>query len=308
MADYIFHHYPPSPVAEKVRKAFGIKGVSWVSVEESRLPPRPELFAMTGGYRRIPVLQIGAELYCDSQCILRELEERIPEPTLFPVGIGGMPFGLSRWIDGEFFVLALKAVLAPAAERLPPDFVADRARLYLGAGYDMAKEAADMPHILSQLRAKLGWIDARFTAGARFILGDQAGMPDLLCWYIVWFLKERYQDAAVLLDEFPALMAWAERMDAIGYGEVRSISCAEALSIARQAVPSSLSFDDPRDPQGLKMGMLVSIEPLSESGERPIEGRIHAVGRDRLSLGMENDQCGMVVVHFPRVGYRVRVI
>ena len=63
MSDIIFHHYPPSPVAEKVRKTFGIKGLSWASCEENRLPPRPELFAMTGGYRRIPVMQIGADIY-----------------------------------------------------------------------------------------------------------------------------------------------------------------------------------------------------------------------------------------------------
>jgi len=84
MESIILHHYPPSPVAEKIRKAFGLKGLNWCSVEQNRLPDRPELFAMTGGYRRIPVMQIGADIYCDSQMILRELELRVPTPTLHP--------------------------------------------------------------------------------------------------------------------------------------------------------------------------------------------------------------------------------
>ena len=53
MTDFILHHYPPSPVSEKVRAGFGLKGLAWRSVEQNRLPDRPELFAMTGGYRRI---------------------------------------------------------------------------------------------------------------------------------------------------------------------------------------------------------------------------------------------------------------
>ncbi|MBC8048876.1 MAG: glutathione S-transferase N-terminal domain-containing protein [Chitinophagales bacterium] len=84
MTDIIIHHYPQSPVAEKVRTGLGLKKLSWQSVEHNRLPDRPELFAMTGGYRRIPVMQIGADLYCDTQCILRELERRFPTPTFFP--------------------------------------------------------------------------------------------------------------------------------------------------------------------------------------------------------------------------------
>src|SRR5689334_19212590 len=36
--------------------------------------PRPELMPMTGGYRRTPVLQIGADIYCDTQLILRVLK------------------------------------------------------------------------------------------------------------------------------------------------------------------------------------------------------------------------------------------
>ena len=112
MTEIILHHYPQSPVAEKVRKGFGVKQLAWRSVEQNRLPDRPELLAMTGGYRRIPVMQIGADIYCDSQCILMELERRFPNPTFFPNNGAGLPFALSRWTDGPIFDLVFRAAFA----------------------------------------------------------------------------------------------------------------------------------------------------------------------------------------------------
>ncbi len=140
MAELILHHYPPSPVSEKIRTALGVKNLTWRSVEQNRLPDRPELFAMTGGYRRIPVLQIGADIYCDTQIIFRALEAQAPTPSLFPGGGAGMPFGLSRWTDSELFTSAMKVAFAPAIDALPPALVADRARLYLGPDGDLARE------------------------------------------------------------------------------------------------------------------------------------------------------------------------
>jgi glutathione S-transferase len=85
-----FHAYPQSPVAEKVRVAFGIKGLPWGNVEKPRLPPKPMLTTLTGGYRPAPVMQIRADIYCDSQCIIRELERRFPAPTFMPTADQGL--------------------------------------------------------------------------------------------------------------------------------------------------------------------------------------------------------------------------
>ena len=49
MDEIILHHYPPSPVSEKVRVALGIKGLSWRSVEIPRLPPKPDVMPLAKG-------------------------------------------------------------------------------------------------------------------------------------------------------------------------------------------------------------------------------------------------------------------
>ncbi len=164
MPDVILHHYPQSPVSEKVRVVLGIKGLDWFSVQIPRLPPKPDLMPLTGGYRLTPVMQIGADVYCDSQCIIRELERRYPEPTLFPGGSDGMAWGISRWTDGALFETTIALVFGAAGEAMPADFAADRGPLYFGPGYDMANLQAALPETLAKLRAQIGWMEARSLA------------------------------------------------------------------------------------------------------------------------------------------------
>lgn len=305
MSEIILHHYPPSPVSEKIRVAMGLKKLTWKSVEQNRLPDRPELFAMTGGYRRIPVMQIGADIYCDTQCIFRELENRFPKPSFHPTGDSGASFGLSRWVDAPLFELGVRVAFAPVADSLPPELVADRTRLYFGPNGDMAAEAKDIPHTLAQLRPQLGWFEDQLTGNGPYLHGSEASLTDLLAWYVVWFVKGRFGDAEQLLSEFPNLQAWAGKMEAIGHGTSDTMTPEQALAIANESIPTTPEQNDAADPQGLKPGMSVSVAPLTDSGEVGVSGTIRLVSRDRIALARNNAHCGDVVVHFPRVGYRV---
>lgn len=302
----ILHHYPPSPVAEKIRTAFGIKRLSWYSVEQNRLPDRPELFAMTGGYRRIPVMQVGADLYCDTQLILRELERRSPSPGLHPGGTEGIDVGLSRWVDSDLFQLVVRTAVVPEDSPMPPDVRQDRAQLYFGPQVDLQAEAADMPHTLAQLRAQLGWFDTTLHSSGDFLAGSTPGMRDISAWYVIWFFRSRYAGAEAMLAEMPALVAWAERMQGIGHGESVDMTAADALDIARRNDPQTPEQADPHDPQGLTPGQSVSIAPTHSPGnDAAVQGTVRSVDRNRIAIEREHESCGRVAVHFPRVGYRV---
>ncbi|GBE44281.1 hypothetical protein BMS3Bbin10_02372 [bacterium BMS3Bbin10] len=74
---------------------------------------------LTGGYRRTPVMRIGADIYCDSQCILREIDRRHVEPTFFPGGGFGLPWAISRWTDAILFDLVVRVALGSAPGDLP---------------------------------------------------------------------------------------------------------------------------------------------------------------------------------------------
>jgi len=238
MDEIILHHYPASPVSEKVRVALGIKNLAWRSVEIPRLPPKPDVMPLTGGYRRTPIMQIGADIYCDSQCILRELQRRHPEPSFYPGGAAGLPWGINRWTDA-LFDTAVRLSMGANADKLPPDFLADRSRLFFGPNADIRKIQADIPHTTAQLRAQFGWVDERLTGGRRFLLGDNPGLPDATTYYLVWFVRGRWQGGPELLAEFPALEAWEQRVKAIGHGRPTQMTSAEAIEAARASQPTT---------------------------------------------------------------------
>ena len=308
MTRIILHHYPQSPVSEKVRVVLGIKKLAWHSVEIPRLPPKPDLMPLTGGYRRTPIMQIDAHIYCDSQCIIRELERRFPEPTLFPSGAAGLPWALSRWTDGPLFALALSLVLGAQADELPRDFAADRGRLYFGPDYDLHALKGDLPHILAQLRTQLGWIEQQLAGGQAFILGDAPGLADALVYYLVWFIRGRYAGGAALLEEFSHLLDWEARVRAIGHGSASDMTANEALEIARRSRPQATEQGDARDPQGLTPGMHVAVVPDGTGGDPAVPGTVVTVGAQEIAILRKDTRVGEVIVHFPRAGYRVECI
>ena len=90
MTELILHHYPASPFAHKARCVLGFKQLAWRSVTVPSVMPKPDVVALTGGYRRTPVLQIGADIYCDTALICDVLEHLRPEPTLYPPHLKGV--------------------------------------------------------------------------------------------------------------------------------------------------------------------------------------------------------------------------
>jgi glutathione S-transferase len=303
MAEIILHHYPQSPVSEKIRVVLGIKGLDWRSVEIPRLPPKPELMPLTGGYRLTPVMQIGADIFCDSLCIARALQERFPEPTLYPGGADGIAWGLSRWTDGEFFQTALEVIFGAEHRKMPPEFVRDRGQLYFGANWNMERLEQDLANSIVRLRAQFGWIEERLETGRDFLLGAAPGLPDALCYYLTWFIRGRWDGGPDFLSQFPTLCAWEERVKAIGHGHVVDMTSGAALKIAAASEPASPETPDPADPRGLKPGDAVKVSP--ENGGFHVTGRVHSLRRHEIAITRDDDRVGRIAIHFPVVGYRV---
>lgn len=304
--EIILHHYPASPVSEKVRVALGIKKLAWRSVEIPRVPPKPDVMPLTGGYRRTPVMQIGADIYCDSQCILREVHRRKPKPDFFPGNSEGVTWALGRWTDA-LFDTAVRLSMGANADQLPEAFLQDRGRLFFGPQWNAGKLKADVPHVVAQLRAQLGWMDRQLEDGRRFLPGAMPGLFDALCYYLVWFVRGRWQSGAALISALPRLEAWEQRVKAIGHGHPAAMAPADALEVARAAQPTTREGADATDPQGLRPGQHVSIVADLDSGESAVEGKVHRVEPESIAILREDPRVGTVCVHFPRVGYRVAI-
>ncbi|MEM9395698.1 MAG: glutathione S-transferase family protein [Pseudomonadota bacterium] len=307
--EIILHNYPQSPVAEKVRVALGIKKIAWRDVEIPRLPPKPMLTALTGGYRRTPVMQIGADIFCDSQCILRELDRRFPTPSFFPTMDAGLMWCLSRWTDGPLFDLSVKLVLGSAGTDLPQDFAEDRGRLYLGENWaeGLRTANAQLPHLVSQVRAPLSWLDAQLSDGRDFLLGAEPAAIDAQVYHVVWFIRGRWEGGPAMLGEFGSLERWESNIRAEGHGTPSNMTPQDAIARAHDLTSMTEAVVAPNDPQGLAPGMPVSVSPDLDGGEQPVEGLVRYADADTIAIERSTHEVGTVCVHFPRCGYRVTI-
>ena len=302
MTDIILHHYDTSPYSEKVRLGLGLKGVAWASVELPVIMPKPNLTALTGGYRKTPVLQIGADIYCDSQLIMRELERRYPTPSFYPAGHGAAD-ALAWWAEKTTFSPAAGILFAKRPEVLPEGLLEDRAK-FSGRNIDPAAMKAAVPNLLDQLRAHFDWLNQMLTDGRSFLQGSAASLADLAAYHPVWFLQQNFGPLAAPLDGFPRLLSWAERVAAIGHGRRSLMTSEQALDVDRAATSIASATPDPRDPVGRKPGQTVTVTP-DDTGRDPVIGELVASGVHEIVIRRSDSAIGEVCVHFPRAGFVV---
>ena len=259
--------------------------------------------------RRTPVMQIGADIYCDSQCIIRALEKHHPTPSLLPTADAGLMWCLSRWTDGALFDLAVKLVLGAAGDDLPRDFAEDRGRLYLGEDWaeGLQKANAALPHLVAQMRAPLSWLDAQLSDGRDFLLGNAPAAIDAQFYHVVWFIRGRWAGGPSMLSEFSSLVRWEENVRELGHGTQSGMSPEDAISRARELEPAQEAGVAANDPQGLEVGTHVTVNPDVDGGEQPVEGRVRYADAETIAVDRNADDVGVVCVHFPRAGYRVEV-
>ena len=311
MSDLILHHYPSSPFSEKIRLILGYKQLAWKSVIIPQIMPKPDVVALTGGYRKTPFLQIGADIYCDSALICDVLEHRQPTPTLYPKDQKGLARIVAQWADEKLFWAAMAWNFSPkgAAQMFggSPDAPVEqwglKAKVF---GDDRAKMRVGMPRLpapdaAAAYRSYLRRL-SDMLEGQSFLLGAAPSVADFSAYHPLWFTRTQTSAMAGILDAAPAVLAWMDRMAAIGHGTMEKFSAAESIALCARSTPTIAEIEPFMDEHGLALGTPVSI--TSESfGPEPTEGELIAATRMHYTLRRTDERAGTVHVHFPRVGY-----
>jgi glutathione S-transferase len=309
MTELILHHYPASPFAEKTRLMLGFKGLSWRSVLISPVMPKPDLVALTGGYRKTPVLQVGADIYCDTALIARRLEQEKAQPALLPQGQEFSVATFAAWVDSVLFQHAVSLVFQPESvavrfAKAPPEvlkaFIADRAALFSGGSatrLPVEQARHQWPVFMARLEQQLQREEGDFLFG-------QPSLADLSLAHCLWFVKGT-PVTAPLVDQYPAVAAWLGRVLGFGHGASSEMTAEQALEVARLAQPAALPSDAFTDPNGFALGEQVTIAAV-DYGVDPVEGELVYAGTEQLTLKRSDDRLGDVHVHFPRAGFRIQ--
>lgn len=299
MSDIIFHHYDPSPFAEKIRSIFGYKGADWKSVQIPRMMPKPDVIPLTGGYRKTPVMQIGAHVFCDTQIIIREIEARLPSPSLFPEGSDFLGWGTSFFTDKALFGVCVAIVFGSFGDKLPEEFIKDRAELS-GGNINIEKMKAGLPYSFQQFSSMLDWAEQGLTDGRSFFLGNKASLVDFNMYFNLWFAS-RVPEAKKIIDGYSNLSSWMLRIAAFGHGQQSEITSTEALEIAKNDDVSGF-IGEILDPEGRRQGDVVSVTP-NDSGRIPVSGSLVSLSTQEVAIRHTNETVGDVIIHFPRAGF-----
>ena len=240
MSGLILHHYDFSNFAEKARLMLGFKGLAWNAVTQPPILPKPKLTPLTGGYRRIPVLQDGADLWCDTRLIAHELERRVPLPTFFPESTRGAAEAIAWWAEHQFMRPTALFVSGINADHMPDGLHEDRALLHglpVPSIEAVRKAAIRNRHLV---RPQIKWLAEMLDDGRRYLLSAEPCIADFAAYHVVWFYRGRHIDCRAEFDPYPKIIAWRERMAAIGHGKRTEMSPDEALAIARVAASWNL--------------------------------------------------------------------
>ena len=299
MDDIVLHHYPTSAFSERVRLAFGLKNLAWRSVTIPMAMPKPDLLPLTGGYRRTPVMQIGADIYCDTQLILRKIEAIHPEPSLYPQGSEGLVLALSWWVDKSMFLPSLGVMADSASERIPAEFVAERKAF----GFPLAREdvAPVLHRHLQQGAAHLVWLAKMLSDGRPFLL-QQPSAADFAAYCPLWLLRHQGGPEAEAKLSLAPFQDWYDRIAAIGHGRPTEMHASAALDLALRLQPKTPAYPRDADPSGLKVGQHVIVTP-DDTGRDPVRGTLLAADAEELVIRSVHPRVGEINIHFPRAGF-----
>lgn len=304
MSAIILHHYPLSPYSEKARLAMGLKGLSWDSVEIPVWTPRPKLTPMTGGYRRTPILQIGADFYCDTLLILAVLEKLGTAGTLYPRHQAGIARAFGWWIEKGSFMNAVSLTLGNLGGKLPQELIDER-RPFFGVSIDPADLLPRRGTYLQRFNAHLAWLAEVLGDGRRFVLGPDPSAADLSAYHPIWFARQNGGPEITELLSFSSVVGpWYDRVAAIGHGKPRETTADQAIEAARTAEPRDADdWSQEAQNVGLRRGDWVSVTP--DDYGNPVMGRLLAWSADEVVLRHQDPSVGAVNLHFPRVGFDV---
>ena len=225
----------------------------------------------------------------------------MPQPTFYPPNSSGTADAIAWWAEQQFMRPTALYVSGINADHMPEGLHADRAKLHglPVPSIEAVRKAAYRN--LQLVRPQVKWIADMLADGRPYLLGDLPCIADFATYHVVWFFRGRHIDCREVLNAYPRLIAWRDRMAGIRHGHRTNIDADEALAAARAATPATPRASEPQEGDPLP-GQRARVR-ASDNARDWIEGEVHFIDAEEIALLHENDEVGQMAVHFPRLGY-----
>ena len=328
----ILFTYPESVVGRRTEWYLTLRNIPYYVCQVDNKMPRPVLDRLGVHYRRIPVMVVGRDIYCDSRCIIDHLERLYDKTPRLGYDMKERPFEygiqqiLENWaFDGGLFQRTAQMIPPDASLMQIEEWRADRSEL-IGIPFTPDTLNAVLPDALAHTRLHLQMIEQNFLKdGRKWLSRDNPGLSDVhVLWIFDWMMrpKERmgmrhaYPD---LLNEknYPKTFAWVDRMDKATEdarkknGEPKRLTDDEVVAMVEKSAywePDDLFVDD-SDPSGLKKGDetdLIALDSASQTGSRRRDvGKLEGLTVTSATIGTKTKSGVDIRIHYQRTNVRV---
>ncbi|KAF8528932.1 hypothetical protein BU17DRAFT_80078 [Hysterangium stoloniferum] len=322
----ILYRYDGSPFSNKIENILLLKRITFFTVDVSRVLPRPELSDLLGvSYRRIPILAIGNDVYCDTTIIAAALERRFPPGdgygTIFPplkhastsVDKGLQKAFATFYCDRVLFSLSTGSLPWDA---LPQSFLDDR-RALIGTSIDVQANTSRRPIVHSSLSSHLDFFEEQLSDGREWLFNTVApGLSDISLHFILAWIQP-FPGISDVFDKtkFPKTLSWLDRCEEtikqkrmVGPAPEKLTGqiAAQQIISAKWEDLSEIGFDAIEGSRlSVKPGSVISVIPDDYGRSHPTEGRLIGLNREEIVVETKGSLGGVVKVHFPRLGFLI---
>jgi len=244
-----------SPYGQKTKLLLAAAGVDYKKCDQPMVLPRPDLEALGVTYRRIPVLAVGKDIYCDSSKIIDVVVSKLAKSGSITTSPADKAY--EDWGNNAF----QEALSLVPQQALTPNFVKDRETIFPILKRSDLKTLR--PSALAGFQSRCRQVEDVFLAnGGPFINGEKLSVADVqVIFGIRWAMNDlgAANDAGCGKDAFPKLWKMIESLP------VAKPDVLSSEDTIKQIRSSSYSADGPTgvmkdDPNGIAAGTQVRVE------------------------------------------------
>ena len=318
MSRIILYHYERSVFSHRILWYLKLRELAYSQCIQPAVMPRPDLAALDIGYRRIPIMSIGKDVFCDSRAILKVLEDRFPlgDKTPFEAGLQYL-FQVWTNASGTSSIFANAVGLLPSRhpDNADPVFQADRGKL---AGIKWTSEMLDArrPHSMAFMVHAFQMLETTFLSDGRQWVagGDNPTAADIEAIFpFQWLVTAPVMEGTltnpspgtfITEERFPKTYAWIHRfknsVKGAGSRAEETLTGSEAASMILSGGLAE-SKGVVRDPLGFAEGDRLRVRNAEQAEINWDTGKLVELTVDGVCI--ENERG--VRLHFPRMGYAI---
>lgn len=318
--EIILFHYPFSPYARKVVWYLALRGISYAQCIQPIIMPRPDLEELGVSYRRIPLMAIGRDVYCDTSLILRKLEERHPKGKL------GCSTGeqraieqlITKWItNAGIFALAARCIPPDSPVMKDPKFLKDRAE-FSGRPWSNEAQRKGRPEALAGMREAYDLVETTLLSDGRdWLLGtgkpSLADVEAIMPFHWLSTMPGAIPPETASAESHPKVFAWLERFnEAVKSAKQKPLTLkgpAAVKAVKEAEFAEQGGRIDDLDPLKLAGGDSVAAYPLDSGATGKVIGKLVDLTPNEVTVAVKpKSGDNNIHVHLPRWGFRVAPI